>query len=58
LDERNTDQKAIDELDDWVENTLKEANPNYKDPDKFFERMEDQEQKGGAKDMKKAAKKK
>jgi hypothetical protein len=25
------------ELEKWVEGTLKEANPNYKDPDLFFE---------------------
>ena len=34
------DVEAVDELDNWVENVLKEANPNYKDPDQFFEREE------------------
>jgi hypothetical protein len=30
----------IKELEKWVEVTLKEANPNYKDPDLFFENLE------------------
>jgi hypothetical protein len=39
-DERDDDARGIDELDGWVENTLKSSNPNYQDPDTFFERME------------------
>lgn len=50
-DDRKFDQDAIDviiklkiyniqELDVWIEGTLKEANPNYKDPDLFFENLE------------------
>ena len=34
------DKEAVDELDNWVENVLKEANPNYRDPDLFFDREE------------------
>ena len=34
------DQAAVDELDDWVEKVLKEANPNYLDPETFLEREE------------------
>lgn len=42
----------------WVEQTLKEANPNYRDPDLFFENLEKEKAlKPGAKDVKKAGKK-
>ena len=34
------DQAAVDELDDWVEKVLKEANSNYLDPETFLEREE------------------
>jgi hypothetical protein len=34
------DERTLKELDDWEQNTLKEANPNYRDPDKFFENLE------------------
>jgi len=40
LDEMYEDKRAIDELDGWEGTILKEANPNYKDPDKFFEEMD------------------
>lgn len=40
LEEEKQDRDAIDELDKWVEVVLKDVNPNYKDPDTFFERME------------------
>ncbi len=60
-DERDDDARGIDELDGWVENTLKSSNPNYQDPDTFFERMESAQvnanQKGGAKDVGKGKKK-
>jgi hypothetical protein len=29
-------------LEGWIENTLKKANPNYKDPDTFFDNLENQ----------------
>jgi len=28
-DERDEEEDAVGELDDWVENVLKESNPNY-----------------------------
>ena len=37
LDSLNEDISALNEVEVWMEFTLKEANPNYKDPDKFFE---------------------
>jgi hypothetical protein len=36
---------------------LKEANPNYRDPDLFFENLEKQNEKPTGKDVKKGAKK-
>ena len=38
--QKQEDVDTIDELDSWVENTLKKANPNYKDPELFFVNME------------------
>jgi hypothetical protein len=58
-EEEKQDLDAIDELDKWVEVVLKDVNPNYKDPDTFFERMEDTAASSNAtkKDTKKPAKK-
>ena len=41
--------EAVGELEPWVELVLKDANPNYKDPDTFFERMEAEQAKQPAK---------
>ena len=56
-DQHKRDKQAVDELDDWVENVLKEANPNYKDPELFFEREESKPTQTNVKDQKKDAKK-
>ena len=45
----------LSSVDDWEQNTLKEANPKWNDPDTFFERMEKAGNVG--KDAKKAPKK-
>ncbi|EGR27916.1 hypothetical protein IMG5_186680 [Ichthyophthirius multifiliis] len=59
----NEDKRQFNELDNWENTIFKEANPNWKDPDKFFENDDifnnQTNAKGGvAKDSKKPAKKK
>lgn len=39
LDEIEEDKKAVNSVDEWEQTILKEANPNWNDPDTFFERM-------------------
>lgn len=59
MEEAKEDKNQVDELDQWEENTLKEANPNWKDPEKFFDNEDNDINKGDPKkDNKKAAKKK
>ena len=53
LEERQEEKKAINSVDDWEQTILKEANPNWNDPDTFFEREEAKKQK----DPKKGGKK-
>lgn len=40
LDQDEIKKADIDDLDKWIETTLKPSNPNYQDPDKFFENLE------------------
>ena len=42
LDEIAEDKKVVNDVDEWEQTILKEANPNWNDPDTFFERMEAQ----------------
>lgn len=43
----------LDSIDNWEQTILKENNPNWNDPDTFFERME----AGTSKEVKKGGKK-
>lgn len=54
LDEAREDKRQVEELDVWEDQTLKEANPNWKDPEKFFDN-EDLGKVDPKKDPKKAA---
>ena len=56
MEEKEEEEKVLNSIDDWEQTTLKEANPNWNDPDTFFERMEKAGNAGG-KDAKKAPKK-
>ena len=49
IDAKKEEEDYLNNLDDWEQNTLKEANPNWNDPETFFERMEKQAQPGNAK---------
>jgi len=52
------EKKAVRELDDWEQTTLKEANPKWRDPDQFdFEAPKKVDPKLDPKNQKKAAKK-
>ncbi|KAL4468343.1 hypothetical protein ABPG72_010744 [Tetrahymena utriculariae] len=42
IEEMNEDKRQVDELDFWEQNILREANPNWKDPEKFFENEDNQ----------------
>ncbi len=33
---------SLEDLEGWVDNTLRKANPNYKDPDTFFDNLDSQ----------------
>ena len=55
MDEMAEDKRVINSVDEWEQTILKEANPNWNDPDTFFERMEAQD--ASKKDPKKGGKK-
>lgn len=39
LEEIDEDKKVVNSVDEWEQTILKEANPNWNDPDTFFQRM-------------------
>ncbi|CAD8114859.1 unnamed protein product [Paramecium sonneborni] len=43
MDQDAEKKQDIEDLDTWIETTLKPSNPNYQDPDKFFENLEKQQ---------------
>ena len=40
MNEEREERKYLDSIDEWEQTILKENNPNWKDPDTFFERQE------------------
>jgi hypothetical protein len=58
IDQVRDEKKAVKELDEWEQTTLKESNPNWRDPDKFeFDMPKKVDPKLDPKNQKKAAKK-
>lgn len=54
--EKDEERNVLNSVDTWEQTILKEGNPNWNDPETFFQRME-KKAPVQAKDVKKAAKK-